>query len=208
MTLQQMQCGLISLRTLGGTEIETSGHVEEVVGRQLLVRTTHPIAVGATVRLDWNNNVVLGEVQGTHVREGQDFYVVRVEQFVAGGVRARAAEAQAPARSESAAEIFLRAVRESMLVRTPAVAAYEAKLTQLEKSVGSRSDADIASAAGDLLAEYHKAAVADVRTRISAVNATLHILSALLSDISDARVQEVQSSMGDLQQTIAELGIG
>ena len=209
MALDSWRNGNIVLSVLGGSSIEVAAHVQDVSGKQLLISVDSPLAVGSAVKLTWQGTAVLGEVQGTHTVEGQRFYVLRVEHLIGNPERtsARPYVRTVPTVDEPLA-VLLRGVRESLLVRSPAVDGFRSRLQDLESAVGLRPAGEIATSAAQVLSGFRTTAAAELQTRVQVIASTLHLVSVLLNEVAatDTRAAaDIQNHIGDLQSTLSVL---
>ena len=209
MALDSWRRGNIVLSVLGGSNIEVAAHVEDVSGKKLLISVDKPLAIGAAVKLTREGTAVLGEVQGTHTVEGKRFYVMGVEHLISEPERTSVRASARPALTvDEPLAVLLKGVRESLLVRSPAVRAFHARLKDLESAVGSRPAGEIATSAAQVLSGFRTAAAADLQTRVQVINSTLHLVSVLLNEVAatDTRAAaEIQNHIGDLQSTLSVL---
>jgi hypothetical protein len=209
MALDPWRNGNIILSVLGGGNIEVAARVEDVSGKKLLISVDRTLAIGSAVKLTWEGTTVLGEVQGTHTVEGQRFYVMGVEHVIGEPEGRSVRPSMRPARTaDEPLAVLLKGVRESLLLRSPAVHAFHSRLQDLESAVGSRPAGEIATSAAQVLSAFRTAAAEDLQMRVQLINSTLHLVSVLLNEVAatDTRAAaEIQNHMGDLQATLSVL---
>jgi hypothetical protein len=188
----------LSLAVLNGCNTWANAQVEDMCGRQLLLSLEQPVSVGDTVKLTWDGNTILGEIQGTHTHHGKLCYVLLADQLL----RAEASYVYDGSAIGSVGRFDrLDETREGLTPRSPRVGVVQRPTTEHARHDGIR---DRVAAFAQILSSRPTALDSKV---MATVTATLDIVSMLASEPaeSDRQRLEVRRHLESTQEAAANV---
>ena len=82
MRLDEIRHCRLTLTVLGDENRAISANIRGVSGARVLIAVDEDLKAGVAISLTWNDNLILGEIQGIQISNDETCYIVNAEEFI------------------------------------------------------------------------------------------------------------------------------